>query len=987
VANPTLANLKLLQKIVIYANSEVLKAFPLKEMIEVVIQIFNATKSPEVQEKCCCIIDGFLHMTTQSTSVLMRLNVLDCFLVTLQPNSPEELLESSIQAVCHLATFRGAEVAAKMRMRPFLDVFEKVRGYYQKLILRRLNQVEFWGIPEFAPDLPKLFELTISSRIEGKIKEMVRSLLEAYLNYMTVLVFPQELLDSFLQLIKQSKNQSDLEFAFLSLKRLAAIPQHCQSIIDANLDFKELLNNTLDIQTRVLDFIRSLLPVTENLKHIIPSLSEAKRPDATSSRFAITIQPFLLSILSTPSLPLIEYVLLALIATLEDSVFQMTTEIFVVLQRLAVSPTNLHVLVIFSYYSTCPLLRGSDILMRVTLKRDDEWYKNLYSRLADSVGTFQSVYTSAEAVFDALNNHELCVLNLINPERLSEIISLIENEEDLNERANYFEQLVEHLPSAFPWLEVPQIVPRMTADEWVKYINKSCTINVALPDGQELVIQMKQTLPLHFLMMDCQSFVRNESELFHDLPDFIRKIVCNSPPPSHDEVRLIAWLWDVKRSTTTTFEPYPGMPLSLCDCLFTILRNLQRDSLQFTIVPCQKDCGISSPVPGKMPMDHTLFDLFKKVYDITGKPLVNQKFVDKIVAQLVHPFEILNSDTSVLSWILRYPFLFPHEIRLFAAKLHALDVASSTALLFRHFEIPISVAPIQHLPLRFTVAKESIYRQGTTLLSIFGRSFIPIEVSVTANKNSTSGSTSDFFRLISREFTKREMKVFDSVGKSTEYCEDPRGLFPSPDASPHSFFSFGILCAKAIQMHQVLDLDLNPTFILLLRGMEIRIQSVNPLWTGCVSERNHFAAIRETFLDGFNLVLPFKAFDFLDPYEFCALLSGDSMPWTEDDIRAHITFKGFRSCPLTAGWFISIVSQMSPALQSNLLRFITGMGHLPNGGLKTLKPQITVIRLSPMDHDNSDLPIAITTTHQLKIPECDSRDDLLNKLMVVISEH
>jgi hypothetical protein len=89
-------------------------------------------------------------------------------------------------------------------------------------------------------------------------------------------------------------------------------------------------------------------------------------------------------------------------------------------------------------------------------------------------------------------------------------------------------------------------------------------------------------------------------------------------------------------------------------------------------------------------------------------------------------------------------------------------------------------------------------------------------------------------------------------------------------------------------MGHVLDFDLNPAFILLLRGLEIPIQSVDPPLTGCFSERYHFVQIKDQFLDRFNQVLSFKAFDFLQPDELCAVISGDSKPWTEEEIPADV---------------------------------------------------------------------------------------------------
>jgi hypothetical protein len=161
----------------------------------------------------------------------------------------------------------------------------------------------------------------------------------------------------------------------------------------------------------------------------------------------------------TASLSPIKSVLLALIATLENLVFEMTTDIFLALHRWAVNPTNLHVFVILSYFSECSFFRGSDILKRIKPGGNDEWHTNLYSQLADSVGTFETRYATAKEVFDDLEKEEFKVLNLINPDTLSEIIRLIESERDSEGRAKYFEKLAEHLPSAFSWIEVPRSRP------------------------------------------------------------------------------------------------------------------------------------------------------------------------------------------------------------------------------------------------------------------------------------------------------------------------------------------------------------------------------------------------------------------------------------------------------------------------------------------------------------------------------------------------
>jgi hypothetical protein len=257
---------------------------------------------------------------------------------------------------------------------------------------------------------------------------------------------------------------------------------------------------------------------------------------------------------------------------------------------------------------------------------------------------------------------------------LSEIIRLIESERDSEGRAKYFEKLAEHLPSAFGWIEVPRIDPKMTPEEWVEHVGKFHTISVTLPNEQELRFSVNQTLPLHFVMMECQSFVMDSNEFFSNLPDGVGKMVSTYDPDLQCQVRLMACFWNADRSTTTTFEFYPGETVSLCDSIFAILCNLQTSNLDLRIVRSEKDCGISSPGPGKMFLDQTLLNLLKKVSDRTGKQMLNDTFVQKIFSHLIHPFETLNINSSVLSCIIRYPFLFPQETRLLAAKPNGLDV-------------------------------------------------------------------------------------------------------------------------------------------------------------------------------------------------------------------------------------------------------------------------------------------------------------------------
>jgi E3 ubiquitin-protein ligase TRIP12 len=260
---------------------------------------------------------------------------------------------------------------------------------------------------------------------------------------------------------------------------------------------------------------------------------------------------------------------------------------------------------------------------------------------------------------------------------------------------------------------------------------------------------------------------------------------------------------------------------------------------------------------------------------------------------------------------------------------------------------------------------------------------------------------------------------------------DSLGLFPAPNASTADFEVLGVLCAKAILMECVLDINFNPAFIRLLRGEAIDLEKVDGVLarsllslTGTESldftypgypeiemipegamitvepERieeycalirqftcgeKRFEPIMNAFLQGFNAVLPFGRFECLAPEEFCTLISGERTPFTEAQMRQEINFIGFTDLDMIES-FIRVVSKMSPLHQSCLLQFVTGSPHAPVGGLKAFQPRISVAHKSCALATNSPLPTASTCSNQLKLPDYDTEEVLLEKLTLAIME-
>jgi E3 ubiquitin-protein ligase TRIP12 len=399
---------------------------------------------------------------------------------------------------------------------------------------------------------------------------------------------------------------------------------------------------------------------------------------------------------------------------------------------------------------------------------------------------------------------------------------------------------------------------------------------------------------------------------------------------------------------------------------------------------------------------------------------VNRVFTERVIAQLANPFETLTGRSLFLSIIIRFPFLFSLEDRAFAFKLAAFDVVTATGLLFKRFGIKESLYGIIMPPLRCDVDPSALWHDGFRLMNTIAQSIVPIRVSFNNDPGIGPGPTKEFFTRFSREFARQSRDIFRSESRNGLYCVDSLGLFPSPAARSQYFFALGILCAKAILMDYTLDLAFNPAFFKLLRDEIVPMRLVAPAiddalsrmtpgnWddfsypgndrlvmapamdqsvhTYCALAREytcgskHFADVTKEFLSGFNSLLPFTAFNALTPVEFGALISGHEAPFTEEAIRAHIDFIGFRNGSRAMEFFVHAVPRLSADEQKDLLQFITGSRRPPLGGLKEFHPKITVSRKDCSSIGFEALPTAMTCSNLLNLPDYETEAKFVEKI-------
>jgi len=120
------------------------------------------------------------------------------------------------------------------------------------------------------------------------------------------------------------------------------------------------------------------------------------------------------------------------------------------------------------------------------------------------------------------------------------------------------------------------------------------------------------------------------------------------------------------------------------------------------------------------------------------------------------------------------------------------------------------------------------------------------------------------------------------------------------------------------------------------------------------------------------------------------VISGEQGGIDIDDLRAHTNvFGGYTSEDDQILWIWELLKEdedfkkNSFRLIRGLLRFITGLTHVPVGGFKNMKRRIEIYRIERENPDIS-LPSAHTCVYQLNIPQYSSKDIMKERLIYAI---
>lgn len=242
-------------------------------------------------------------------------------------------------------------------------------------------------------------------------------------------------------------------------------------------------------------------------------------------------------------------------------------------------------------------------------------------------------------------------------------------------------------------------------------------------------------------------------------------------------------------------------------------------------------------------MNATIDDILTETRDsahISPEPLahfINTKLTAKVNRQLEEPLIVASS--CLPSWsedLARlFSFLFPFETRhLF---LQSTSFGYSRAMMRWHNsqstednrrdmrrESQPFLGRLQRQKVRISRAR--ILDSAMKVMELYGSSPSVLEVEYFDEVGTGLGPTLEFFSTVSKEFSKKKLKIWrenDSGSSAAEYAFGKRGLFPAPMSDEqaeqesgkkqlHAFKVLGKFVARSMLDSRIIDISFNPAF-------------------------------------------------------------------------------------------------------------------------------------------------------------------------------
>ncbi|ODQ78142.1 hypothetical protein BABINDRAFT_162815 [Babjeviella inositovora NRRL Y-12698] len=488
------------------------------------------------------------------------------------------------------------------------------------------------------------------------------------------------------------------------------------------------------------------------------------------------------------------------------------------------------------------------------------------------------------------------------------------------------------------------------------------------------------------------------------------------------------------------------------------------------LVTFRKVLGVATPAP----MDRSLLNDEGELEDSTPVSIlrllgsirthlrapaalfVNWKLSAKLKRQLDEPLVVASG--LLPHWCIQiarqFPFLFPLETRLYFLKSTSfgysrmLQLWQSRASEDTDPASATSQLGAQHKQ-KVRIKREQMFPSALKVLALYGAHPSVLEIEFSDEVGTGLGPTLEFYAEVSKEFTRRELKLWRCEDFDVSEGYVGPGLFPAPltgleaeiSVKLKQFAMLGKFIAKSLLDGRIVDFRFNPAFFRLTRTTDLdAVKEVDPqLWrsllqlsganledlslsftlpgyfdyplrengsaidVGPANIDCYIAAVVDAtvgvgvekqlraFVKGFSEVIPYESMHMFTPEEKVNLFggSGELEDWSFEAIRSAVkAAHGYTSDHPTVINFVLVLSELDPALRRNFVQFLTGSPMLPLGGFKALKPEFTIVLKHNEDGLGPDdyLPSVMTCANYLKLPNYSSVGVMRERMLVAINE-
>ncbi|KAK6464352.1 ubiquitin--protein ligase [Scheffersomyces coipomensis] len=253
---------------------------------------------------------------------------------------------------------------------------------------------------------------------------------------------------------------------------------------------------------------------------------------------------------------------------------------------------------------------------------------------------------------------------------------------------------------------------------------------------------------------------------------------------------------------------------------------------------------------------------------IRESDFMNWKLTVKLNRQLEEPLVVASG--TLPGWSIhvtkQFPFIFPLETRIFFLQ----STSFGYSRLIHHWQIKTNQAiednnghggssnqnvqlgrPTRH---KVRISRKMILQSAVKVLGLYGSTPGILEIEYFDEVGSGLGPTLEFYATISKEFSKKMLKLWRDDGNSrdVEYVSNKLGLFPAPMDKPqlnsdngkkvlYFFSSLGKFIARALLDSRIIDFNFNPNFLKLVQSFNYGSQKSG---TRNLKKLANFASLR-----------------------------------------------------------------------------------------------------------------------------------------------